>query len=362
MRFSFIPYGSFVIPEPKIIVLDVGNQLCKGVIDHHQPGAEKECSTSLIFRYPHYILDHVKGIPLEEITLITHISPDLDAVTSSFFCHSILLSGLFPPFAEKIAAYVRDVDMGICFRRPNTVVTVYSIFTALCELIRKEGEKKNWPPEKVYMVRIEYGFSLWEYVISLMDNSTDLHDSSIFESRHPFQEAHDLVKKDYSVYLQDLRKSKKTKFTIPNKSGIGSGEVDGLMAVNPQSLLFRSWARGDNLNSAGGRGFTMLAINYHHKRYIISVDPQSPYYLKGLGDLLEKFETKKRKELGKERLGKTRPGYTSPDPWYDGRNPLHNYTIVDTPKNGTVLTWEEIQEIIAKYDKMYYRTTQSLKT
>ena len=350
-RASFVPYGSILAPETGKLALDVGNRLLPGVIDHHQPGAEEECAASLVLRYPHFVLDHLKGTPIEEITIITHVSPDLDAVTSAFFVHFLLTNGHLPLFAEAIAEYVRDVDRGICFRHPGVVVTVYSIFTALCELIRSEAKDKKWPEEKTYRMRMERGFSLWQYVISVMDEHTDLHDSKIFEPPHPFQDARDLVTKDYAIYLQDLKRSKHVQFEFPHKSDNGSGRVDTLMSVDPKSLLFRSWARGDSRHSSGGRGFTMLAVNYEYERYIISVDPQSPYYLRGLGDLLEKAEIRKRKVLGKERQGEPRPGYNSPDPWYDGRNPLHNYTIVDTPRGGTVLTWEEIMAVIEDFGR-----------
>jgi len=72
-------------------------------------------------------------------------------------------------------------------------------------------------------------------------------------------------------------------------------------------------------------------------------------YLKGLGDLLEKAEQEKRKALGSEIQGENRPGYNSPDPWYDGRSPLHNYTIIDSPRMGTVLQMIEIQKIVSDY-------------
>ena len=348
-RVSFVPFGSILVPETGKLALDVGNSLLPGVIDHHQPGAEEECAASLVLRYPHFVLDHLKGTPIEEITIITHVSPDLDAVTSAFFAQSLLTNGHPPPFSEAIAEYVRDVDRGICFRLPGVVVTVYSIFTALCELIRSEAKDKKWPAEKTYRMRMEKGFSLWQYVMSVMDEHIDLHDSRIFEPSHPFQDAQDLVTKDYAVYIQDLRRSKQMQFVLPHKSDNRSGMADALMVVDPESLLFRSWARGDSQHSPGGRGFAMLAVNYEYERYIISVDPQSPYYLRGLGDLLEKAEIRKRKALGKERQGEPRPGYNIPDPWYDGRNPLHNYTIVDTPRGGTVLDWGEIQKIILRY-------------
>ncbi len=119
------------------------------------------------------------------------------------------------------------------------------------------------------------------------------------------------------------------------------------------SLLFKSWARADNLHSPGEKGFVMLVVNYNHERTTISVDPQTPFFLKGLGDLLEESEARKREESGRERQGEPRPGYAGPDPWYDGRNPLHNFTIIDTPRGGTVLTWEEIVAIVNKYQDKF---------
>ncbi len=347
-RLSFEAYGSCLAPESGKLMLDVGNRLCPGVIDHHQPDAYNECAASLLLRYPEYVLEHLKGVAAENITLVLHIEPDLDAVTAAFFAYHLIVNGKFPCFAEKIAAYVRDVDMGICFRHPGAIVTAYSIFAGLCEIIRKKGEADQETRDQIYRKVVECGFALWEYLISVMNEQSDLHDLSALNLPPRFQEARELIMQDYSLYLEDLRKSSFAAFRLPKKDG-GFGQADALMSVDPKSLLFRSWARGDNRHSPRGKGFVMLAINYKHQRYVISTDPQSPYYLKGLGDLLEKAETEKRKPLGLERKGDSRPGYDNADPWYDGRNPLHNYTIIDTPRDGTVLTWEEIAAIVRDY-------------
>jgi hypothetical protein len=53
--------------------------------------------------------------------------------------------------------------------------------------------------------------------------------------------------------------------------------------------------------------------------------------------------------MGKQRLGQNRPGYDSPDPWYDGRSPLHQYTIIDSPRDGTVIGMEDILSILYSY-------------
>ena len=134
--------------------------------------------------------------------------------------------------------------------------------------------------------------------------------------------------------------------------------MDAILITNPESLLFRIWARNDLLHPLEKNGFTMLAVNYGYKRYVISTDPKKKGLdLKGLGGMLEDAETIKRIKAGKERQGKPRPGYRSSDPWYDGRNSLHSYTIIDTPRGGTVLTWKEIQEVIKNYSHYLAGTT-----
>jgi hypothetical protein len=42
-----------------------------------------------------------------------------------------------------------------------------------------------------------------------------------------------------------------------------------------------------------------------------------------------------------------RPGYDNADPWYDGRG--HDYTIVDAPRSGTLLTADEIETIFLNF-------------
>jgi hypothetical protein len=53
----------------------------------------------------------------------------------------------------------------------------------------------------------------------------------------------------------------------------------------------------------------------------------------------------KLKEHGTPRYPEISP---SPDPWYDGRG--HNYTIVDSPRSGTLLRYQQIIDcVLAEY-------------
>jgi len=127
--------------------------------------------------------------------------------------------------------------------------------------------------------------------------------------------------------------------------------VAGLWLKKPASSMFKSWARGDMDNAGNEQGFVLLCIQMSEHRFILSVDPSSGVYLNGLGDLIEQVENEKRQALGMVRQGENRPGYDSPDPWYDGRSPLHNYTIIDSPRVGTVLSFKEVRDIFRQYTR-----------
>jgi hypothetical protein len=79
-----------------------------------------------------------------------------------------------------------------------------------------------------------------------------------------------------------------------------------------------------------------------------SIDPAARADLRGLAASLEWAEQRRRRELGirDSRRGATRfpefPGIA--DPWYDGRG--HQWTIVDSPRDGTVLDRGELEAIL----------------
>ena len=96
-------------------------------------------------------------------------------------------------------------------------------------------------------------------------------------------------------------------------------------------------------------GYELLIVKWSDKRVVISLKPDSFYTLKEIGEKLNKAEKLKREKLGIKLNEPNRPGYDMTDPWYDGRG--HNYTIVDSPKTGTLLSLEEILKIICKEKK-----------
>jgi len=52
VSYSFVDYGESFDPREGTIVLDVGLKTVPGVIDHHHPQAEPECTASLLANHP----------------------------------------------------------------------------------------------------------------------------------------------------------------------------------------------------------------------------------------------------------------------------------------------------------------------
>jgi hypothetical protein len=166
--------------------------------------------------------------------------------------------------------------------------------------------------------------------------------------------------------------------------------VQGLHVTRqPTSLFFKQLARA--------QGFSLLVWPYAQgtaltkegdipiKRYVISLDESvrrtlhsddgvdahqgsvpgtataAPLVVRptlmGLGQRLEAMEVAARQRLTRSdnslvRGGRPRwPGATNEDPWYDGRG--HQFTIVDTPKAGSLLAVVEVLQVL---EEPYWET------
>jgi len=109
-----------------------------------------------------------------------------------------------------------------------------------------------------------------------------------------------------------------------------------------------------------------LKVNFDH-RAIISVKPDSEVWLKGLGAILEKKEKEKQRlafqtdfhRWRSQDPSRIRRDYDIEDPWYDGRAPIHDYTIVDSPNRGSLLELSEICRIACNYTHPHLTDTRT---
>ena len=126
--------------------------------------------------------------------------------------------------------------------------------------------------------------------------------------------------------------------------------VIGIWLDHPKSIFFRIWAWNDP-KAPGGKGYPFLALDLSEpgkNRCVIGVDPASGNTLRGLGEFLEKYESEKRRQIGRPRpVHPIRHPADNSDPWYFGQG--HGYAVIDSPGEGTVLTADEVQDIHRKW-------------
>jgi len=335
--FAFVKAGSDALPTPGRVYVDVGNRFADGVLDHHAPGTPAQCSAQLA-------LDHLRHVWSQvgadgRVTILTHEYPDMDAVSGIYFARAHLLGEPLDAAARAWAGYACAVDRGYTRLDPSRPVRPYSVFMLH---LRQASEGAEDAPAASRR-SLQAGLWLVHTLLAQLRRGIALDDPAIVAGIGELDPSVQAVRADHAAYLRDLLRADCFHCRLPRADGRGLSSVPGIWIDRPRAALFKSWARGDRRAAARPDGFVFTGVQLSDERAILSVAPGSGVTLRGLGDRLEAAETRKRARLGRPRTGEHRPGYDAPDPWYDGRAPLHAYTIVDAPRAGTVLTAAEIR-------------------
>ncbi len=338
VSYQFVNYGEEFNPEKDILVLDVGMKTVPGVIDHHHPGAEIECTASLIAKHPHLILNHIKKeVSLKgealKLRIVTHRFPDFDSVSSIFLALKLIENGAIDQAMERIAVYAKMVDSASLPKDIDLTSTPYSILRALFAAIRRDEEETN-------LERVKEGLKFMNFLHSKSEERYEIFQNrSLFSGIDRYERAMRKCEDDYFNYLYDLSKAQKLILFLPQIQDGGRKKVDGLVVRNPRSFLLKEWARRDRENSSFSHGFTFLLTNFADKRYILGVDPVKGVNLRGLGDLLNQKEAEKRAQQGRALSFR----------WYDGNCPFFNFRIIDSPQDVTSLSHEEVVATISSF-------------
>ncbi len=194
---------------------------------------------------------------------------------------------------------------------------------------------------------LEAGLRVIDAAMYLMEaHQKDGDFASIFHFQPEwFAEEKQFLREDITRYQEDVQM--RTHTYTARVNGIIE-PVTGLWLDHPQSIFFRIWGWNDP-KAPGGKGYPFLALDFSlpgKNRFVIGVAPGTGTNLNGLGQLMEVHEKEKRKQSGKERpIHPIRHPSDNSDPWYFGQG--HNYAVIDSPGQGTVLTVEEVQKIHA---------------
>lgn len=344
--YEFVPYGQLFDPQPATIVLDVGMKTLPGVIDHHHPDAEPECTASLLVKYPSLVTDHLGsdwiGMPDKErppLRIITHRLPDFDALASIFLTLKLVEKGVVDPSMQRIARYTRLVDSASLSKKTELSATPYAILRALFAGAKREESEIN-------RSRISEGLKFMYFLHSKAGEGYDIEENRLlFSGIDRYQRAARKVENDYFHYLDDLQRAERIVLDLPLAAGRASRRVDGLIVSHPSSFLLKEWARRDRANSSLGKGFSLLVTSFGSRRYILGVDPARGVNLHGLGERLNRKEEQVRREAGQ----------TFSHAWYEGNCPFFNYRIIDSPQDGTNLSHEDIIGCLLAFSRAHSR-------
>ena len=375
VAFTFVPTGSNApaeVPADRVF-LDVGNALRPGVIDHHHLLAYAGSTTCLVYTYPE-LLAPSTGRDTAAVTLVLQRWPDLDAVAAAFLAREYLCEGAFPDRAAELVEYVDAINRGESGVTRNNPHSLYCAYQVLINRPVTTSDEDRWQE------CLRDGLALVEHVVRASQRTgapvaaVDAMDvPGVFDAADRGVRARDLAR--YEHRLADPRYgARRVLLHLPNPFG-GTENTTALFVHDVQNaddrdrcLFFKDWARTDAARCPESSGFAALAVVHtegllQKRQCIISLRPGGPATLRGLGAVLDQAEGARRREIhagagrrpvddreydlttGERR--KPRDGYANADPWYDGRS--NQFTIVDSPHGGTVLTEEEIEQIFLTF-------------
>lgn len=346
IHFEFALFNEVLEPRDEVVAVDVGSTCVPGVIDHHFTGASDDCAATLVARRgDELVLGHLANTRAGELTIVTHREPDLDATIASYLVAHLFLEGSLPEYAEAIAEYARVIDEGRIPPDGLGPTSLWALYTAACHRV---GTSRQSPPNVLeqYRLWLKRGFELLDRALECKPQ----HIEAIWlpENLASFREEQTFLEADQRRYSVDREKAQSFELALPLAGEEGERLVPGLRTRGPRAAMFRQFAQAE------GFPFTHVMVDrtapdgaIAPERHIISVAPESGVWLRGLGAALERREVEVRAEKHIMRPQPPRwPDVTNSDPWYDGRSPIHSYSVVDSPNGGTALDAEEVTRII----------------
>jgi hypothetical protein len=390
--YGFVGHGESVTTTPGVVYLDVGNRLCPGVLDQHHDVRLGGCTSELLVGHPEHVYHHLLGDLLRahangqlgaNLTIspriVTHRAPDWDGIVSAFLARRLIEDGELPAYTRALVAFSLRIDQGrFSVRRyldaGEVGRTALSRLAQMGLLLLSNQRKGDGEMMRLGLVLIESLIAdvlsvsprPWEWTEETFETLTP--DGGFFEAagrwadRPEFAGVAEALRGDYDTWVEESRDADRIPVELPVERDDGRVELVAVPATclrrPSRSVLNKYWARAEGtplfvcpyVPSASGHA--PIASGAVAPRVVISLpddvgswpDDMPRADLRGLGALLEREETRLRREQNKSRVGRPRWDDTAycdnDDPWYDGRG--HAWRILDTPRVGTVIPYDEV--------------------
>ncbi len=332
---DFVPMGYVAYKEEGIVYIDTGGSLSQTIIDHHHETMKEGSACGSFMKDPEYFLSEIRKIDSSFIEFRLHSMPDFDCISTFYVIQEFLLGNPRIKLLEKLSAYVSQIDQGFIPEPEFFNDSIFGIFVGQLSTLKNNDD---------YNALLE-GLKVIDAAMFIAEsiNEKEVDFSSIFKNySNIFTDARKMLNDDLAHYKQDCKNGfEYDAYVIKQKNKI---KVKGLCLKDPKSSLFKMWTRNPVDGKKRYEFLTIHLTSNNKNRYIISIDPESQISLMGLGEFLEKHEKEKREKLNLQRpINPIRYPSDNSDPWYFGQG--HNYTIIDSPFCGSILSIEEIVKI-----------------
>jgi hypothetical protein len=378
--FGFVENGVHASETPGVVYLDVGGHAGPGVLDHHDGDRDGSTAHVLLDR-PDFAYNHLMGPWLDlrargqsvtgarwEPRIVTHYRPDWDSVVAAHLLMRYIMDGEFPPYAHALAAYASLVDHGR-------------------SRVHREFPESLLCPHFAYAVagyvNVRSNEDLMMSGLALLERTLeDLHaahgprpqwDPRLFEVRPDnlaptrwrtdprFTPLAEFLLAEPARFAADRARGRVIDVLLPAATTSHAIPVQLFIAQDASTSPLDVYLLRDEGIAAMVRPLPTSiragepSTTTHFPRVMMMVEPDGQLTggqrinLRGLGYALERAETSARTSDGHVDARGGPPRWddgscTSADPWYDGRG--HGFTIVDSPRAGTELPYDEIVRII----------------
>lgn len=305
------------------------------------------------------IKKRIKDEKWDEITLVSHLEVDLDSAGSLYYITRKLENVKINDEKWRfVVEVITNNDRGYVQDSFDNSIPAY-FKTMHGSYFKREG---NYSQERNDYFLKQKAFPFFDEILTWLEKGISPNEVCKYLTHKNCIEVRSLILAAKSNYKEDLGRSIPILLKIPIQEDVALKEnerilVDALILYNPSSFLFKEFARTD-VDASLNKGYTLMVVHRNSKgagQHVISVDPASQCSLRELGGILEinerEFRQKQKRNYEKEEnchsSEENLNSKGNDDPWYDGRD--HGYTIIDTPRCGSVLTDYEVNEVIWEY-------------
>ncbi len=256
----------------------------------------------------HGLPDFVQGTgPLKRIVVPCDTTrPTLDDMLAASFIQRLVEGAGLPAGAATFAKYAALAREGLQPGDMPLDCSMEGLFLA----IRNNGAE-DLTDQFAASKFLEDWDRVAQIILRAADADKDPFVTNLFSESSQFARERAFLKKDETVYHEDVRRGQQWVVQLPG----GPPTSSMLLLEQPKSLLWKYWSRRDTSAPAGG-SYLLLVVDWGKGNWVISTDPIQRLPIKDLDSALQAAEVAKNPDAVK-------------DPWFDGAP--FGYTLVAAP-------------------------------